>query len=486
MNSTKKMKQVAYATLCILSISCLVSCEKDLDTTPTTSIEEEYVFDTPDRILGQVNSLYDAVKSGNFLGGRYLIYNDIRADEFINMKGNSVTGLLTWNYGLTSSSPEVENLWTAAYAAINKCNLFLKRSEENVSKVDPVLYPQYRAEAIFLRALCYYDLIVLYARPYTMTNGETPGLPLRLSAETTAENNDLARSSVKEVYQQIINDLNLAEANLPLSYGIGNVTSDLLNVTRAHKNTAIALKTRVYLSMGKYNEVITEAQKIVSSVVPYQTMSGVPLKLEPNVATPFTKFTTPESVFSMPMTDGDNPGTQNQLAYYYNKTPIGNGEYSLNTKGIIANAEWKATDARRTSFIITGSTNYLKKFNNPATDYVPVIRYAETILNYAEAAARTGDMQKATDLLKAIRNRSDAAYVFPTSAIDTQDGLIQTILTERRIELLAEGFRSIDILRQGSTIPGKGTVNAVSPSQREYIWPIPNSEMLTNKLMIQN
>jgi hypothetical protein len=481
MNSTKRMKQVAYAILCTLSISCLVSCEKDLDTTPTTSIEEVYVFDTPERILGQVNSLYDAVKSGNFLGGRYLIYNDIRAEEFINMKGNSVTGLLTWNYGLTSSSPEVENLWTAAYAAINKCNLFLKLSEQNASKIDPALYPQYRAEAKFLRALCYFDLVVLYARPYTMTNGETPGLPLRLNAETTSENNDLARSSVKDVYQQIINDLNEAQLNLPLSYG-----NDLLNVTRAHKNTAIALKTRVYLSMGKYTDVISEAQKIVSNSAPYQAMTGVPFKLEPNVATPFTKFTTPESVFSMPMTDGDNPGTQNQLAYYYNKTPIGNAEYSLNAKGIFANTEWTATDARRINFIITGSTNYLKKYNNPATDYVPVIRYAETILNYAEAAARVGDMPKATDLLKAIRNRSDASYVFPTSAIDTQDGLIQTILTERRIELLAEGFRSIDLLRQGATIPGKGTVNAVSPAQREYIWPIPNSEMLTNKLMIQN
>jgi hypothetical protein len=109
-----------------------------------------------------------------------------------------------------------------------------------------------------------------------------------------------------------------------------------------------------------------------------------------------------------------------------------------------------------------------------------------TILNYAEAAARTGDLQKATDLLKAIRNRSDATYVFPAAATDSQDALIQTILTERRIELLGEGFRSIDLLRQGLTIPGKGTVNAVLPTQREYIWPIPNSEMLTNKLMVQN
>ena len=85
-----------------------------------------------------------------------------------------------------------------------------------------------------------------------------------------------------------------------------------------------------------------------------------------------------------------------------------------------------------------------------------------------------------------VRNRSDATYVFPAAAIDTPDELIKTILTERRIELLGEGFRSIDLLRLGMQIPAKGSVNAVNTSQTEYIWPIPNSEMLSNKLMTQN
>jgi hypothetical protein len=457
----------------------MISCKKDLDTEPTTSIIDEYAFDTPGRVLGQVNGLYDAVKSGAFLGGRYQIYNDIRAEEFINMKSNSVTGLLTWNHSLTSTASEVENLWTAAYSAINRVNLFLQGLEANASKVDPALYTQYKAEAKFLRALCYFDLLTLYARPYTSNNGSSPGLPLRLQAETTAANNDLARSSVQDVYNVILKDLNDAETDLPVTYA-----TPLLNVSRAHKSTAIALKTRVYLAMGKYNEVIIEALKIAPD---NKSNSGFVHKLEANVATPFTTYTTSESIFSMPMTDGDGPGTQNQLGYYYNKSLPGAGEYSLNAKGIIANTDWSATDARRTNFIITGATNYLKKYNSATyTDYAPVIRYAETLLNYAEAAARTGDLKTATDLLKQIRNRSDATYVFPSAAIDTQDELVKTILTERRIELLGEGFRSFDILRLNVAIPGKGTVNTIQPSQTEYIWPIPNSEMLTNKLMVQN
>lgn len=476
MNLSNKRRLLIAVMIPLLG---MVACQKDLETTPQTSIDEQFAFDTPERIQGQINSLYDAIKSGNFLGGRFLINNDIRGEEFINMKSNGVTGLFVWNHGLTSSTPEVENLWSAAYGAINRVNIFLKGLDDNASKIDPTMMPKYKAEAKFVRAISYFDLVTMYARPYTLNNGSSPGLPIRLKAETTSENNDLARSKVSEVYDLVLNDLNEAENNLPDSY-----SSALLNVTRAHKSTVVALKTRVYLAMGKYNEVITEATKIVLN---NGAVGPLVHKLEPNVATPFTNNLTNESIFSMPMTDGDGPGTQNQLMYYYNKSPGGNGEYSLNAKGIIANTDWSATDARRTNFISTGNTAYLLKFVKPNyVDFVPVIRFAETILNYAEAAARTGDSQKAIELLKMIRNRSDASYVFPQSAIDTPDELIKTILTERRIELLGEGFRSFDLLRLGMTIPGKGSVNAVSPTQAEYIWPIPNSEMLANKLMTQN
>lgn len=478
MNLTKKIKLLIICTIPLVGI---VGCQKDLETIPQTNIEEAYAFDTPERILGQVNGLYDALKSGNFLGGRFLINMDIRGEEFINMRSNGVTGLFVWNHGLSSSTPEVENLWIAAYSAINKVNLFLKGLEANASKVDPALFKQYKAEAKFVRAMSYYSMVVIYARPYTLNNGTSPGLPLRLNAETNEQNNDLARSSVSDVYEQILKDLSEAENNLPVSY-----STALLNVTRAHISTATALKSRVYLSMGKYADVVAACEKIVSDNK--GNTPGFLHKLEPNVATPFTTYTTSESIFSMPMTDGDAAGTQNQLGYYYNKSPIGNGEYSLNSKGIIANTDWTATDARRTNFVIPGTTSYLKKYNKPApyTDYVPVIRYAETLLNYAEASARTGNSAKAIEILKMVRNRSDATYVFPAAAIDTPDELIKTILTERRIELLGEGFRSIDLLRLGMQIPAKGSVNAINASQTEYIWPIPNSEMLSNKLMTQN
>jgi hypothetical protein len=238
--------------------------------------------------------------------------------------------------------------------------------------------------------------LTLYARPYWDGNGSKPGLPLRLTGNKLRAEYQLARSSVADIYTQVLSDLNYAEANLPLAYA-----SAELNTTRAHRNTVIALKTRVYLSMQKYADVITEANKIVTAAAPFTATTGVAHALQPDVTKIFTTYNTTESIFSMPMTSttGDNPGTQNQLAYYYSPASslggVGNGEYSLNTKGIIGNTTvWSTTDKRRNFIKTTGSgastRSWLTKFSAPSpyTDYVPVIRYAEVLLNLAEARVR--------------------------------------------------------------------------------------------------
>jgi hypothetical protein len=324
-----------------------------------------------------------------------------------------------------------------------------------------------------VRALSYFSLITFYGQPYIKDGGASPGIPLRLTGETTSANNNLKKSSVGEVYTQILKDLDDAEAGLPSSY-----STALLNTSRAHKNTAIALKTRVYLTMGLNDKVVSEAKKMVPDALPYKAPTGVPNELQASVITIFSSnYTTNESIFSMPMTALDYVSGQSSLGYEFNT----NQEYSLNPSGILGNANWSKTDARRTMLRTNTTGTYITKYAHPQfLDYVPIIRYAEVLLNYAEAAAKTGDMKKALDLLSAVRKRSDPAYVFPSTAIKSEE-LLNTVLVERRIELLGEGFRSNDLLRNQLTIPSKGTAPAISPSQPEYIFPIPNAEISSNK-----
>lgn len=478
------MRQLKYKLLLTAAAGSLMlaACnKKDLTPIPQTSLSDAVAFSSPERIEQQVFGIYSAMKNGNFLGGRGQVYQEVRGEDWLNVTGNGVTNLLTWNFGVSSTTNEVEGFWNAGYAAINRANVVIEGIAANPTVISAQQANRYTAEARFARAVSYFYLVTLYAKkPYTADNGASPGLPLRLKANKSVEGANLARSSVAQVYDQILADLNYAETNLPLTYA----TNDS-NVVRAHRNAAIAFKTRVYLNMGKYSEVITEGDKIVPQTAPFVAPSGVAHRLEPSVLTVFrSPYNLKESIFSLPMSPTNPPGTQNDLALYWS------AEYELNPAGILGSTAWPADDARRTNFVFTsGGKQRLSKFNDAQNNWVPIIRYAEVLLNVAEALARTNTTvnPRAVALLNAVRQRSHPASVL---APLTQAELIDMILTERRIELLGEGFRSMDIMRLQMTFPAKGSganaVGAIAPTSAAYVWPIPNSELLYNKSMSSN
>lgn len=491
MNNSIKFFQKAGIALAFIGGTFIFSgcnSEEFLNPVPITTISDASAFATPARILNQVNGLYNNLQNGNFYGGRFQVYHDIRGEEFLNETTNGVTGLQTWNHTLVASTNEVNNLWNQIYFTINNCNLFIEGVEANKAIVgNDALANNYIAEARFIRGLCYYSLLTLYSRPFADGNGSKLGVPLRLKGEKSDGGNDLARATVAETYAQILTDLNFAETNLPANY-----SSALLNTTRAHKNTAIAFKTRVYLSMQRYNDVITEANKLVPTAAPFKAASGVAHELQADISKTFAApHTTTESIFSMPFTENDLPGTQNGLGSYYNPGPKGIGDFSLNltAAGIINNAAFNAGDARKKMVTAVGTKTYLTKFplGPQHLDYAPVIRYAEVLLNAAEAIARTsGVNDRAIALLNAIRTRSDASKTFTAADFADTNAFISALLLERRMELLGEGLRSLDCTRLLLPIPGKANVATILPTQPDYIWPIPQSELIVNKACLPN
>ena len=287
------------------------------------------------------------------------------------------------------------------------------------------------------------------------------------------------------MYDQILQDLDFAEQNLPASYA-----DALTSTTRVHKNTAIALKVRVNLSMRRYAQAITEANKIVSAAAPFKAASGVAHELQANIKNVFTTFTTTESIFSLPFTANNLPGTQNSLCFYFGPAPAGGSEYPLISTGILGRPEFKADDKRRTDLLVvsTGNTWVNKYPTGPVnTDYAPIIRYSEVLLSLAEAIARTtsGVDARALAILNAVHVRSQPT-AFTAADFANNQAFIDAILMERRIEFMGEGRRSPDLLRLGLPIPGKANVPTIATTQAEYIWPIPDGEILNNKLMTQN
>ena len=488
------MKNIFKISLLLILILIVSACSKEnLTLDPQTSLGELNAFDNKDRVVGQVNGLYASVKNGGFLGGRYYVYNDIREENFIPKSTNLVTNYATWNHSVIGSTNEVQNLWGFIYASINAINLFLTGLDENwtagklTGKITEDEYNQFKSEALTLRAICYFDLLQLYAQPYKKNNGASPGLPLRLKAEKTSANNDLARSTVAETYTQILTDLNTAEPLAISAYGTA-----LLNTTRIHMNTIAAFKTRVYLHMSDWASVKTEAAKIVSATAPFVAPSGVQLKLNATFAGIWaTPYTSSESIFSMPFTSTNLAGTQNSLAHYYH--PSSSESYYLNTDPGTAYSLMNAADARKMLFqtgTVSGSTKYfVGKWQSftVQSDYAPVLRYAEVLLNYAEAIARSNGLtQQAVDLLNAVRTRSYTAGAYVIGNFADATALINAILLERNLEFLGEGLRNMDIMRTLSTIPGKQSIQAVPTTSASYIWPIPDSEISTNKLMTGN
>jgi hypothetical protein len=479
-------KSIVRSLLCMLiGMAALMGCNDDvLDTVPKTSIPEEEAYSTPGKIQAQVNNLYGQLQSATLYGGRLIVFNEQRADEFGQNDGNAAAGSAIWNQNVASTSEYINNVWAAGYAAINAANILIDKLK-NGTVVSDSLERLYTGEAKFVRALSYFNLVQTYAKSYYLDK-DGLGLPMRITPITGAGFNDMARSSVSEIYAQIVQDLNEAETALPANYSTAT-----LNATRAKKASAIALKTRVYLHKGDYASVITEAQKLVPAAPPFQyTVGNLTQRLETNLGNVFSgSYVGSEAIFTIPFanTTTETPPSQSSLAYNYLGQPI----IFLAANGVVSDPVFSTAADARSALVSLNSAKQkvLRKFaitTAPFRDFVPVIRYAEILLNYAEAAARTNDLARATQLLGAVRNRAHPAYVFPDAAVSTQDALIETILTERRVEFVGEGFRLGDLQRLGRALPAKvgaiGTAPQVLPTASNYIWPIPSGEISTNKL----
>ena len=499
------MKKIKYSIFIFLVFSIFTSCYKEyLEPVPKTSISDLVAFDTRDRILQQVTGLYVPIKSGQYLGGRYQVYNDIRGGNFLNLRENGVTNFETWKINTSESTNEVINLWTQVYSAINRINVFLEGLEANQSKAVPSLisqdeFNQFKGEALALRGMAYFHLSILYARPFNQAKtraNSIPGMVLRLTAQRSAADNAKERATVEETFNQIVKDLVEAESLLS-----GTIpTNAVIRVTRMNRNTVNALLTRVYLHMDNWPGVISAGNKIVSGAAPFSGTGGVPA-----LATTFESifrapYTSSEAIFSIPNNPTELPGTQNQLGHYFSgRTQTGNLEYPIFTAGPLWSnlVAFPATDSRRllttTAEFPTGSGTFYRFIDKytlfPHTDWSPVIRYAEVLLNVAEAEARSTNSvsARAIALLNAVYRRSN-----PTSAGYTQadfpsvDAFVNRLLEERSMEFLGEGIQNMDLMRRVLPLPAKTGVDAFPPSSVFYIWPIPNNERNTNELCVQN
>lgn len=465
-----KKYRILILTITVLIFSGLISCNKgQLFVDPNNSISDVDAYSNASRIDKSAVGMYDALQNANFFGGRILVYVDQRG---LDVNQNSFFGEMGKYTTLAANDGIVAGAWQGGYRTIYQANLFYQSFIPNASLVTPAKADQYIGESKYIRSLCYFYLVNLWAQPYGFTADNSHlGVPLTLTAATDpfASSNNLPRATVKQVYDQIEADLLDAEAKLPASY------PDPFNqVARATKGSARALLSRLYLYKADYVKANTYADLVISSGK---------YALQPSLANVFQTYTSTESISSVAMSGGDNPNTNNSLGQHYGINP-GRGDVNI-TADYVSQLNTN-TDKRYTTLtkIYNGST-WSTKYPGLTIDYVPIIRYAEVILIKAEALARTGPgiSAPALALVQQVRDRSTGGLLVVT----TQQQLIDAILKEKRIELAFEGQNYFDLQRTKQDLPAHGFVTSIIPyGSNLRVLPIPTYDLQKNPNLVPN
>lgn len=508
---------------------------------PQTSLAEELAFEDAAKANLSVTGMYDAAQSGFYdplngtavvvrgypFGAAANILDDIRGEDVTDLAG--FFGAVNSN-AITPSSPNVVNMWSTLYALINQTNVVIEgvRAAAGRGAITSADALAFEGEGRFLRALAYHELLLHFARPYADGSGSQLGVPYRDFAVNTAAKVEQARTkgrnTVAEVYTKILEDLDFAEGNLPTTR-TGN-----LRVTRATRAAAIALKQRVFLHQGNWVAVVREGNKLISPSAPFtSTIGGYLLAATPGAAFPGGATVTNENIFSIENSADDNPGANGALPTMFGspntaaQTPSGiQGRGLVGVSPTLFNSPaWACADLRRTQLLQPTATRYFTfKYKDATnnTDFAPIIRYAEVLLNQAEAESRQGNSVRALALLNAVRNRAvttaSEQYATSNNNVPAGDELTRAVLNERRIELVAEGFRWDDIHRLAvdpvfttNGIPRKlgasqavianyrcptatnpapvltGTIDPIPYSDFRFLWPIPSIEIANNSTL---
>jgi hypothetical protein len=446
-----------------LAIVLLGSCSKDFITkNPTTSLGSDQALTDVAAMQTALNGAYAQLRSTSLFGRDFPITGDLMADNTFIETQNSGRYLSQFNYSLTNADGVFGGNWNAAYTGILNAN--------NIIDAEVTGAEQIKAQAYALRALLYFKLVNIYARPYT-DNPQGLGVPLILHYNPSLLP---TRETVANVYAQIVSDLKAALQNAP----------EYASSIKLSKYAIQGLLARAYFYMGDYANAKSTAVDVIEN-------SGFTLA---NTAAKYKAFWDNSSIqsdrnevmFEVDVDAVNNSGSNDLGAIY-------NGGYT----DIYASQQlvslYSATDIRK-AVILAGNTksgvatnvvNKYPNYNNADKDNLKVIRLAELYLIAAESSlpANEADAKKYLNLLMSFRDPSFAGYTSSGSQ------LLQDIVTERRKELAFEGDRFYDLNRLKWDIV-RGAQNAGSIPYQAYgtipytnerrIAPIPLAEIQAN------
>jgi len=434
--------------LLIILLLFFASCKKYLTVQPVDSVSDQVTIVDATSAQTAVRGAYRSLANDNYYGSLFQTFGYLPGDN-VQWTGSQSIIQQFISHKLQADNGNLESVWSGIYATINIANHVITKVP---GVTDPTLTGtlknQLTGEGYFIRALAYFDL----ARTWG-------GVPITLTPTTSPTSKDsLKKSTVAQVYAQVINDLNAADSLLPLP--------TTQNPVRANKETAWALKARYYLYQQNWAQAESYASQVIADTKNYSLLNPYPSFFQPASA-----VATKESVF--------------ELSYSATYTNAHRGYWQPPANG--GTRQWAPTDAfvtlvndptiggNRSALVAKTSAGLWYGnlyYRSPATDPAYVIRIAEEYLIRAEARAQQNKLIDAANDLNAIRSR---AGLNPTTAT-TQADLLLAIENERRIEFALEPHRWFDLVR---TNRAAAVLGVTDPNK--YVFPIPVIEVGLSK-----
>ena len=505
----KVLKSIYKVMGCAILAASLSSCVNDwLDVAPSDGTDADAALTSSSDLAAARTGMYEALKGNSnlvdYYGQQFFVYGDVHAGDdyqYNNLGGsNRASFYYDMNYQTASefsSSTSSSNVaWKSPYIVIGRANRIIAAAEGGAlsdAAEAKATIDQYAAEAKVLRALAHFDLVRIYGKPYTEDQGASLGVPLVTGV--LESNAKPARSTVAEVYTQVVKDLTEAISSNALAT---ETEPGYVSVWGAK-----AILSRVYLNMGDYANALSVAEDIIKN-------SGAALWTRDQYFKAWDASTPNESEFLFRLNVAGSTDS-NDL------NGIGNLQQREGYKEMVATKKFvdmltsDPEDVRNEMFlpataakeVATYGTNkvYLNKLRGQGGNLrnvtiVPIIRLSEVYLTAAECAFRNNDKTKAVEYLNdLVKNRTTTV-----ASLATVDNItLERILIERRKELIGEGQRYFDALRNNETITrytseaDKGWHKTLSKDaqsfDRDYfkaIAAIPQAEINANPNIKQN
>ena len=508
------MKKI-YSILTII-LAVLVSCKKDLNQVPISSATTSTFYQQPSDFIQGVNAVYNDLRG---YPDRLMFLSEVRSDNIYPMNSDGVardhdpinnfqTNIATNVY--------VEEGWRTDFNGIFRANTVLDQITKNGSYVgSAALGNRLSAEARFLRAFYYFDLIKYYGK-----------LPIVDHPVSAAEANTIHRSPIADVYAFIIGDLQFAIANLPSTFSGTFPSYTATDVGRASKYAAEALLAKVYMTrsgtdygiagpgmgLNEWSLALPLIQDIINSNVfvfnPNQYAFPVP-------ATGIFSYSNQnpsvnkEAIFDIMFLKGQSPVLGTDFTWllspqnYFNSLPAGNSVANGTIGNPNASADvvndYDPTDKRKAPFIHTTTFTYngtgdshpfFRKYID--TTQIPTnsrfdwginfiaIRYTDVLMMKAECILHgaTGTQADVDGIVNQVRTRAGLTSLSNVT--------LAQLFDERRREFAAEGLRWFDLQRSGNLITIMNAWRTVEDASLHKInaitangilYPVPQSQL---------